>query len=455
MLNEPASSIDDEKQRVDRRLEHSLMQFPDQPQRDAEYTHIRAAVSDVLTIYDEKFILDDEADVRRDEHIVLLHDEGRLLLTFKGRLRISSETAYERLDEFFARYDLLPIFRTNATTPNAPHTIHVVQGRVKPVEGGGWLALFLFIATVFSVLFVGTLSAVSSATAAEAQAIIDNLPLELWRGIPYAASILLILGAHELGHYFLARRNNTAASLPYFLPFPFGIFGTFGAAIRLREPMRNRKVLLEIGAAGPLAGLFFAIPILWVGLATSEVGFIQGGLIEGNSILYGASKFLILGEWLPADGRDVFVNQLAWAGWTGLLVTGLNLIPVGQLDGGHILYSLLGDRARQLYWPIIAALVALTVLVANELFIFVLLILLMGNNHATPLDDITELDDKRRYIAVMSLIVFALVFVPSPITQAEAREGIFQTPSGSAALVPTFAAFGLVLVQRMWACLSR
>ncbi|MFW5748101.1 MAG: site-2 protease family protein [Chloroflexota bacterium] len=422
MFNEPASSFDDDK--IQTRRPHAFVS-DDMLAQESYYSEIRDAVEAVMSIEDEQFAVEEDTEKQR-RNLFLISKDSKLLLTFKGRLRGDSEQAYNQLDAIFHLHDLLPIFReqpvkldevTGQMTP--PHLIYVVQGRVKPSEGGGWLSLVLFSLTVLSVLFVGTIMAINNMAAdnlnAARQALANPLG-ELWRGLPYASSILLILGAHEMGHYLAARHHRTAASLPYFLPFPFGIFGTFGAAIRLREPMRNRKVLLDIGAAGPLAGLVFAIPILLIGLATSAVGTIgSSGIVEGNSILYAVSKIIVFGEFLPDGGRDVYVNQLAWAGWTGLLVTGLNLIPVGQLDGGHILYSLLGRLASVLYYPITAALVLLTLLVAVELFVFVLLILLLGNIHAVPLDDITRLDPRRRQVAVLALVVFVLVFVPQPL----------------------------------------
>lgn len=428
MFNEPGSTLDDAPS-VSRRAAHLRSPLIDSPSplepdvpfnQESHYSEIHAAVESVMTVASEQFAIQSDTEDQR-RNLFLMSRDSKLLMTFKGRLRVDSETAYAQLDALFKPYDLLPIFRsepeqtdtkTGITLP--PHHIYVVQGRTKPQDGGGWLSLILFILTVLSVLFVGSLMAMNE----RGTSLADPLS-ELWRGYPYAASILLILGAHELGHYFAARYHKTAASLPYFLPFPLGIFGTFGAAIRLREPMRNRKVLLDIGAAGPLAGLVFAIPILLIGLATSEVDTMSGGLVEGNSILYAASKILVFGEFLPNGSRDVFVNQLAWAGWTGLLVTGLNLIPVGQLDGGHILYSLLGRYAKVLYYPIIGALIMLTILVASELLIFVMLILLMGNLHAVPLDDITPLDPRRRGVAILALVVFVLVFVPTPLQESD------------------------------------
>lgn len=270
---------------------------------------------------------------------------------------------------------------------------------------------------------------------------------EIWRGIPYAASILLILGAHELGHYFAARRRHVAVTLPYFLPFPWGMFGTFGAFIQLREPMRNRKVLFEIGAAGPLAGLIFAVPILLIGLATSPTGPIPFGpsLIEGNSLLYAVSKRLIFGEWLPSAHLDVYLNSLAWAGWTGLFVTGLNLLPIGQLDGGHVLYALIGERAKQSYLPVIVLLTALTLFTSGGMLLILVLLILFGRAHAVPLDNVTRLDPRRRLYAVATLVIFAIVFVPMPLTVRESA-GLFDfSPSAWAGAV----AVGLLLVRRL------
>jgi membrane-associated protease RseP (regulator of RpoE activity) len=413
MLNEPASSLDDDHPQA-RRIQP--LPAPDEsPESAPHYVEIRAAVESVLAIVSEEFHLTSEQGLPRRADFLLLPQDSRLLMTFHGQLLLDSEEAYNRLDALFAVHDLLPIFRQDKER----HVIHVIQGRARPASGGRLLSLILFVATLLSVLYVGTLYGISEVSAdnpALAQALLADLPAQLWRGLPYAVSILLILGAHELGHYFMTRKHRTAASLPYFLPFPFGIFGTFGAAIRLREPMRNRKVLLDVGAGGPLAGLIFAVPILFIGLATSDVRPIEPGLVEGNSIFYALAKTIVFGRFLPDGQFDVYVNQLAWAGWTGLLVTGLNLIPVGQLDGGHVLYSLLGRRARLMFYPLVLALVLLTVFIARELFIFVILILLMGNHHAIPLDDITPLNPRRRNVALLTLAVFFLVFVPSPLS---------------------------------------
>ena len=269
--------------------------------------------------------------------------------------------------------------------------------------------LLLFVATVFSTLVVG------ATYSAETQ----EQALQIWRGWPFSLSLLLILGAHELGHYFAARYHKVPVTLPYFIPLPFVSFiGTMGAFIRLKGPVKNRRALLDVGVAGPLAGLVFALPILWYGLATSDVGPLPAGgyMLEGNSILYAAMKIGVFGRFLPEGNMDVQLNDIAWAGWVGLLVTGLNLIPLGQLDGGHTAYVLFGKRAKQFFWPILIGLLGLALLTGATMWlVWIVLLYFLGRTHAEPLDDVTDLDPRRRAIAIFTLVLFLLVFVPIPL----------------------------------------
>lgn len=407
MLNETASSIED------RPALRSPVRIT---QDDTQHAELREMVMSVLSIEHETF-QDDNRDVR--ESLLLVGRDSRLLATFEGKLLLPSEEAYDRLDQLMVSGDYLPLFRE----VNHRHVVHVIAGRVRPKPRPWWPNAVLFIVTVFSVLLVGTemaINEIANGSAAVAQPYVDNLVFELWRGLPYTIAILLILGSHELGHYFAARHHKLAVTLPYFIPAPFiSLIGTFGAFIQLREPMRNRKVLLDVGAAGPLTGLLFAIPILLIGLATSSVGPIHPGLmVEGNSLLYALSKIIVFGRFLPNGAVDVYVNQLAWAGWTGLLVTALNLMPIGQLDGGHLLYALIGERARILFYPVLGAMVLL-VLSGSEAWLFWLVLLfLFGRIYAAPLDMITPMDTRRKWIAVLGLIVFIVTFVPIPFSTA-------------------------------------
>lgn len=197
-----------------------------------------------------------------------------------------------------------------------------------------WLHAALFLATVITTTGAGALYVHP-----------DSLT-PIGDGLPFSVPLLCILLCHEFGHYVVARRHGVKASLPYFIPLPpsVALFGTLGAVIRM-PPATDRRKLLDIGAAGPLAGLAAALPILAWGIAQSEVRPLQGfGLQEGNSLVYGGLKLLIKGRWLPGDGLDVMLHPTALAGWAGLLVTMINLLPFGQLDGGHVAVAYFGNR---------------------------------------------------------------------------------------------------------------
>jgi membrane-associated protease RseP (regulator of RpoE activity) len=172
-----------------------------------------------------------------------------------------------------------------------------------------------------------------------------------WAGGPaFAATLMAILLTHEMGHYIAARRFGLDVSPPYFIPLPPQIsLGTLGAVIRMRQPIQDRDQLLIVGAAGPLAGLVVAVPCLIIGLALSDTGPIApGSVLEGTSLFYGAVKLGIFGRWLPAGTVDVQLHPMAFAAWYGLLVTMINLAPIGQLDGGHVMRAWLGERHERL-----------------------------------------------------------------------------------------------------------
>lgn len=284
--------------------------------------------------------------------------------------------------------------------------------------------LLLFLVTIVTTLYAGILGDETAGTliagAADMGELLRLTAANLWRGWPFSLSILVILGAHELGHYFAARYHRVPASLPFFLPFP-SIIGTLGAFILQRGPSKNVRVQFDIGAAGPLAGLVFAIPILIYGLQTSTVGPLPTGpyLLEGNSIFYAGLKAIIFGEFLPSATRDVSLNQVAWAGWVGLLVTALNLIPVGQMDGGRVAQVLFGTKfLKQIFWPIIIAMLALGLLSATPTwYVWAAMLYFFGRRYEQPLDEISTLDSRRRALAIFTIIMFFLLFVPIPLQQ--------------------------------------
>ncbi len=444
MLNEPASTIND------RRPRPSVDETSPPPPKNERLDAVRVAVMQVMAIEGEHAAGDVNTQDAGIRTILAMIRDARLMMRFDGRLLIDSEAAYDQLDAQFIPLNLTPVFRE---AEHGPQYIYVIEGRAMP-ESRSWTRnAALFIATVFSLLYVGAILRINEigfelplAGLVHSTNFRQNALPYLHYGIPYAAAILLILGAHELGHYFAARRRGIAVTLPYFLPFPFGVFGTFGAFIQLREPMKSRKVLLEIGAAGPLAGLIFAIPILLYGLATSPTAPLGPGLVEGNSILYAVAKRLVFGDWLPNAQIDVLVNQLAWAGWTGLFITGLNLLPLGQLDGGHILYSLIGERAKYVYFPLIIALGVLVVLGEFTLGLMFILFVFFGRTYAVPLDNITPLDPTRRRLAIFTLLIFLLVFVPFPLTERRDAPGLFGI---SPLILPAVAAMVIVGLRRL------
>ncbi|MBZ0315862.1 MAG: site-2 protease family protein [Anaerolineae bacterium] len=332
-------------------------------------------------------------------------------IQYVGQLRVPSEGVIDQLDPTLEQLGVHAYLSQDDQT--GKHLITVVRGRYTSRAWPWWPNLVLLMMTILSLLLIGAVTQAGL----EGRDMEDLSELRLWEGWPYALSLILILGAHELGHYFMARRYRVNATLPYFIPMPIG-FGTLGAIILFRSPIKNRKVLFDVGAAGPLAGLVFAIPILIIGLATSDIKEIPKNediTREGNSLLYAAAKIAIFGRFVPDGDEDVYINQLAMAGWTGLFVTALNLVPLGQLDGGHVIYTLFGRRVRKLYIPVLVIFVTLTVLVSLSWALWTLLLLLFGWQHPAPLDDVTPLDRRRRIIGYFALIIFVLVFVPNPI----------------------------------------
>lgn len=412
MLNEPTSSLNN-------RPAARGVSLPAVEPEDSLTLELRAMVETVFMIDRETYPTLEEMPT--EDAVIALSSRGRFVASYEGHLIGDSEAAYAQLDDLLRPTNHLALFRES----EGRQYIHIVSGRADPKPRAWWPNLLLLVATLFSVLLVGmeiALNELASRNIFEAQRIAQNGLAEIWRGLPYALSIMLILGGHELGHYFAARRHHIAVTLPYFIPLPFiSPFGTLGAFIQLRQPLRNRKILMDVGAAGPLAGLIFAVPILLIGLASIPPHPINtlGGVYEGDSILYATAKIITYGRFVPDGQFDVCINcnQLAWAGWTGLLVTALNLFPLGQLDGGHIIFSALGDRARKLYYPLMGVMVLLTLFVSSTWWLWLLMLLFLGQVYAAPLDSITQLDKPRRWVALASFVIFVLIFVPAPMTQ--------------------------------------
>lgn len=294
-------------------------------------------------------------------------------------------------------------------------------------------ALF-FAATLASVFWVGRVWTGSASWEGVSWIV------RLLGGWSFAVPLLTILLCHEFGHYIAARVHRVPASLPYFIPLPL-MFGTMGAVISMPNRIRSRNALLDIGAAGPLAGFVVAVPILAYGLSLSELNPLPetGYMMEGQSLFYLGLKYAVLGP-IP-EGHDVSLHATAAAGWVGLLVTMLNLVPFGQLDGGHISHALLGPKSQRLsraaYFGILAWFVvecarhSLSIALGSSrlsygmalsnsmpwLTWFVLLTVLrgLGGGYAHPPTDDGELSPIRRWVAWGCLALFALLFMPTPL----------------------------------------
>jgi membrane-associated protease RseP (regulator of RpoE activity) len=242
-------------------------------------------------------------------------------------------------------------------------------------------------------------------------------------GLPYSVGLLLILGAHELGHYFAALKHHIEVTPPYFIPAPFAL-GTFGAFISMRGLVRDRRVLFDVAVAGPLAGLVFAIPALLIGLQYSHVvlgnaspGILDSGVDIGSSFLMAILSKLVLGP-EAAEGHRLILHPLAFAGWLGLLVTALNLLPIGQLDGGHIAHALFGlRRSRTISVVALVSLFLLAFFVWPGLMMWAFIVFFIaGTRGSPPANDLTPLNVSRQAIGYFAFALLALILIPVPHT---------------------------------------
>jgi len=266
--------------------------------------------------------------------------------------------------------------------------------------------LILFFATVLTTLFAGAL-----------QQGINLLkePFRLWEVYPFSISIMTILLGHEMGHYFASKAHKTKATLPYFIPAP-SIIGTFGAFIKMKSPIFTRKALIDIGATGPLVGFILSLIASIIGLKMSKVVPLttQGDdfLMLGDSILFSLLVKVILGE--VSASYDVLLSPVAFAGWIGLFVTSMNLIPVGQLDGGHIAYALFGRYHFYISRVFIFIIVLLGIFYWHGWLVWAALLLFLGLNHPPILVWEYRLSLIRKIVGALSFVLFILTFVPAP-----------------------------------------
>jgi membrane-associated protease RseP (regulator of RpoE activity) len=331
--------------------------------------------------------------------------------------------------------DLTP----SVSSPQLFHPIKVVV--VKPEKKHYWLYGLLFLATVFTTLVVGAGYEFNFFQGNPTFLLTDSMfgffpirwilaePSRLLLGVPFAASLMLILFAHEMGHYIACRYYKVNATLPFFIPAPT-LFGTMGAFIRIRSQIRSRAALFDIGIAGPIAGFVFAVAILLIALPFSRVG-VQVAIPDvqlGYPLIFDLALRLIpmhnaSGGVVPL--QDVHLHPMAIAAWVGMFATALNLLPGGQLDGGHIVYSLGPRIHRYVSWAAIGVLVPLAVYCWAGWALWAVLLALTGMRHpAVP--EYPAIEGKRRWLAIVALLMLILTFAPAPTSSASVLKIIQQ-----------------------------
>ncbi|HSM84027.1 MAG TPA: site-2 protease family protein [Nodosilinea sp.] len=338
----------------------------------------------------------------------------------RGQLRSSPTVAYDTVRENIRRHfgdRFLVLFQEGlqgkpvfALVPN-PQT----EGRDRTSLARPGLALGLLLVTLFTTTAVGTYLAGVTETQ------LQETPALILQGLPYALSLLIILGCHEMGHYLMARRYAMRVTLPYFIPVPF-FLGTLGAFIQMKSPVPNRRALFDVGIAGPLSGLVVAVPLLLWGLGQSTVVPIPE---EGSSLLNFEAldpkaslmltllSKLVLGASVAAD-QAIHLHPVAIAGCLGLVVTALNLMPVGQLDGGHIVHAMYGQRIGGIVGQVARLLVFGLALVHPELMIWAILLFFIPAADQPALNDVSELDDRRDFLGLLALTLLVMIVLPAP-----------------------------------------
>ena len=340
------------------------------------------------------------------------------VVQFTGHLRGKAEEMFRKIREAFAGEPVTPMLlegdEGDVRLLLLPSQ-QVVQASEKPKWALHWL---LFFATVATTTWAGALHAGV------------NLLQEPGRfavGLPYSLGLLLILGSHELGHYFTAKAHGIRVTPPYFIPVPFAL-GTFGAFIKIKSITPNRRALFDVAVAGPLAGLVFAIPALLIGLHFSQVipgnapsGLGHAGVSVGSSVLLACLANISLGASV-LEGNHLLLHPLAFAGWLGLIVTALNLLPIGQLDGGHMSHALFGSRnARGISMVAMACLFLLALFVWPGLMFWAFIVFFIaGTRDAPAANDLTPVGPSRRALGYFTFLLLLLIIVPVPHSLYEA-----------------------------------
>ncbi len=296
------------------------------------------------------------------------------------------------------------------------HIIYIIQ-KTKRKEKPIWVNIFLFIATIITTILTGSILYMNHFDIWSASNIMDVFAIKnLFHGaVLFAFPLMSILLVHEMGHYYVSKKHGIATSLPFFIPIPpilpsFNI-GTFGALISSRDPMSDKKALFDIGISGPIAGFLVALPITIIGIMSSNIVPITeasaGDVVFGESLLFAGLVSLI--HDVPLF-TPINLSIVAFAGWVGLLITSINLLPAGQLDGGHIFRAVLGKNQKYAGW------IAIFIMIfTGWLFFAIIIVFMMGMMHPPPLNDYTELDNKRKLLFIVALVMLILCYIPYPL----------------------------------------
>ncbi|ACB49369.1 hypothetical protein cce_0017 [Crocosphaera subtropica ATCC 51142] len=345
----------------------------------------------------------------------------------RGKLRTAPEKAYNSIKKnieqvFGDRFLILfqeglqgkPFF---ALVPNPWSKSETEDNKSKENLKRPLFALGLLFLTLLTTTLVGTIS-----IAGVAKETISNDPSVLLQGLPYSLGLITILGVHEFSHYLTAVRYKIATTLPYFIPIPF-FLGTFGAFIQMKSPVPHRKALFDVGVAGPLGGFIITLPLLLWGISLSEIvpmptaenaSLLNIEALDPRfSFLFAILVKLVLGSSFIA-GKALHLHPLAVAGYIGLIVTALNLMPVGQLDGGHIVHAMFGQRTAVIVGQITRIFMLVLAMIRPEFLIWAILLFLMPIMDQPALNDVTELDDIRDFVGLFSLTLLILILLPVP-----------------------------------------
>jgi membrane-associated protease RseP (regulator of RpoE activity) len=331
---------------------------------------------------------------------------GDLMITkVSGSLFEPVQRTIREIKDYFSHTDYTPLF----TREKGKNVVMFGIFKKSDHKPKYWLNILLFVATLATTLFAGSLNSGGNPFA--------NIN-DIWLGIPFSFSLMAILTCHELGHYFVSKREGMVTTLPYFIPAPH-FLGTFGAVIRMKSIVPTRSSLLRVGMAGPLAGFIVAVPITIAGIALSTVQPMPEGtgfLSLGDSLLFSLLARLIHPS-MPY-GSDLFLHPMAFAGWIGFLITSMNLIPIGQLDGGHVAYSVFLGKRRMAYIPIFVVLMLLGVFFWFGWIFWGLLAFFIARRDPMVQDTITPLSAQERISTIIPLVILILTFIPQPFVLA-------------------------------------